>query len=86
MTRAFHIVFLAAVLLAATSAQACSVCFGGSDENINFALQAAIAGLLGVTVTMLGAIAGFAYLIWRRGQALAAQEAAADPAGELHHA
>lgn len=55
-----------ALLAVPTLALACPVCFGGPDSPQTRAAQSGILALLGVTVAMLGSIAGFFFVYLRR--------------------
>lgn len=45
---------------------ACAVCMGASESRLALGMNAGVLVLLGVTVCVLGAIAGGAYVIARR--------------------
>jgi hypothetical protein len=55
-----------ALLAVPALALACPVCFGGPDSPQTKAAQSGILALLGVTVAMLGSIAGFFFVYLRR--------------------
>ena len=63
----FGIVVTTIALLAlASPALACPVCFGAPDSAQTRGVQAGILALLAVTVSMLGAFAGFFFIYLRR--------------------
>jgi hypothetical protein len=51
---------------------ACAVCMGASDSRLAQGMNAGVLVLLAVTVGVLAAIAGTAYVIARRGRAVSA--------------
>lgn len=55
-----------AMLVFATPVLACPVCFGASDSQQMRGMQAGILALLGVTVAILLAFAGFFFIYLRR--------------------
>ena len=73
-----------AMLAAATSAFACTVCFGESDHPIVRGAEASVLFMVAVTYLLLGSgVAGF-FLLRRRARRLAEQNAADRPQTQSH--
>lgn len=65
---------LTVLLVAATAAQACPVCFGAEDSTLVHGTKAGVWVMLAITVAVQGAFAGFFLYLRRRARRMAALE------------